>query len=214
MDSEQSSLGPALHEMTPATISSGLVPKPTSSTSVDHLTPKVIAPIAEVVAPEPAESTGSPSSKTVDHDAPSPSKSQTTLKTQPLIIPNDVEEDNHDIEVAHIALELMLLKTSRKYAKGLLLLVEELNAAGISAARVILKTASYSYYCQYKVSVVQIVSAASIVVNTVSSKVVDGVVKLVAPTTAKQRLAKKNELKARGTLLMALPDKHQLKFYI
>nr|GEU38359.1 ribonuclease H-like domain-containing protein [Tanacetum cinerariifolium] len=35
---------------------------------------------------------------------------------------------------------------------------------------------------------------------------------LVAPTTAKQRLARKNELKARGTLLMALLDKHQLKF--
>nr|GFA34951.1 hypothetical protein [Tanacetum cinerariifolium] len=34
----------------------------------------------------------------------------------------------------------------------------------------------------------------------------------VAPTTAKQKLARKNELKARGTLLMALPDKHQLKF--
>nr|GEU60728.1 putative ribonuclease H-like domain-containing protein [Tanacetum cinerariifolium] len=34
----------------------------------------------------------------------------------------------------------------------------------------------------------------------------------VAPTTAKQKLAKNNELKARGTLLMALPDKHQLKF--
>nr|GEX76843.1 hypothetical protein [Tanacetum cinerariifolium] len=32
MASEQSSSGPALHEMTPATISSGLVPKPTSST--------------------------------------------------------------------------------------------------------------------------------------------------------------------------------------
>nr|GEU37609.1 ribonuclease H-like domain-containing protein [Tanacetum cinerariifolium] len=29
-----------------------------------------------------------------------------------------------------------------------------------------------------------------------------------------QRLAKKNELKARGTLLMVLPDKHQLKFNI
>nr|GEZ82182.1 ribonuclease H-like domain-containing protein [Tanacetum cinerariifolium] len=29
-----------------------------------------------------------------------------------------------------------------------------------------------------------------------------------------ERLARKNELKARGTLLMALPDKHQLKFNI
>nr|GEZ21918.1 ribonuclease H-like domain-containing protein [Tanacetum cinerariifolium] len=44
--------------------------------------------------------------------------------------------------------------------------------------------------------------------------VVDGVVQPIAPTTAKQRLAKKNELKARGTLLMALLDKHQLKINI
>nr|GEX21806.1 retrovirus-related Pol polyprotein from transposon TNT 1-94 [Tanacetum cinerariifolium] len=36
----------------------------------------------------------------------------------------------------------------------------------------------------------------------------------IAPTTAEQRLARKNELKAHGTLLMALPDKHQLKFNI
>nr|GEX69217.1 retrovirus-related Pol polyprotein from transposon TNT 1-94 [Tanacetum cinerariifolium] len=56
----------------------------------------------EVIAPEPAESTGSPSSTTVDQDAPSPSKSQTTYETQPPIIPNDVEEDNHDIKVVHI----------------------------------------------------------------------------------------------------------------
>nr|GFB61825.1 hypothetical protein [Tanacetum cinerariifolium] len=43
---------------------------------------------------------------------------------------------------------------------------------------------------------------------------IDGVVQVIAPTTAEQRLAKKNELKARGTLLIALPDKHQLKFNI
>ncbi|GJX95157.1 retrovirus-related pol polyprotein from transposon TNT 1-94 [Tanacetum coccineum] len=70
--------------------------------SVDHPAPEVIAPIAEVVAPEPAVSTGSPSSTTVDQDAPSPSNSQTTPETQPPVIPNDVEEDNHDIEVAHM----------------------------------------------------------------------------------------------------------------
>nr|GEX23313.1 hypothetical protein [Tanacetum cinerariifolium] len=44
--------------------------------------------------------------------------------------------------------------------------------------------------------------------------IVDGVVQVIARTTIEQRLAKKNELKARGTLLMALPDKHQLKFNI
>nr|GEY36478.1 hypothetical protein [Tanacetum cinerariifolium] len=45
-------------------------------------------------------------------------------------------------------------------------------------------------------------------------RVIEGVVQLVAPTTVEQKLAKKNELKARGTLLMALPDKHQLKINI
>nr|GEU42892.1 ribonuclease H-like domain-containing protein [Tanacetum cinerariifolium] len=44
------------------------------------------------------------------------------------------------------------------------------------------------------------------------TRVVDGVLQPVAPTTAEQRLARKNELKAHGTLLMALHDKHQLKF--
>nr|GEZ03250.1 hypothetical protein [Tanacetum cinerariifolium] len=69
---------------------------------VDPPTPAVIAPISEVVGPEPAKSTGSPSSTTVDQDAPSPSKSQTTPENQPPIISNNVEEDNHDIEVAHM----------------------------------------------------------------------------------------------------------------
>nr|GEW79958.1 hypothetical protein [Tanacetum cinerariifolium] len=133
MASEHSSSGPALHEMTPATISSGLVPNPPSSTSfippsrtdwdilfqplfdklltplpsVDHPAPEVIAPISEVVTPEPAATTSSPSSTTVDQDAPSPSNSQSTLETQPLVIPNDVKEDNHDIEVAHMVWELV-----------------------------------------------------------------------------------------------------------
>nr|GEW41299.1 retrotransposon protein, putative, Ty1-copia subclass [Tanacetum cinerariifolium] len=66
------------------------------------IAPEVIAPITKVIAPEPAKSTGSPSSTTVDQDAPSPSKSQTTPETQPPVIPHDVEEDNHDIEVAHM----------------------------------------------------------------------------------------------------------------
>ncbi|GKA15598.1 ribonuclease H-like domain-containing protein [Tanacetum coccineum] len=41
---------------------------------------------------------------------------------------------------------------------------------------------------------------------------VDGVETSIPPTTAEHKLAKKNELKARGTLLMALPNEHQLKF--
>nr|GEV89429.1 putative ribonuclease H-like domain-containing protein [Tanacetum cinerariifolium] len=46
------------------------------------------------------------------------------------------------------------------------------------------------------------------------TRVVDSVVQPIAPTTAEQRLAKKNELKARGNLLMSFPDKYQLKFNI
>nr|GEX43622.1 putative ribonuclease H-like domain-containing protein [Tanacetum cinerariifolium] len=128
MASEQSSSGPILHEMTPATISSGLVPNPTSSTpfvppsrtdwdmlfqplfnelltplpSVDHPAPEVIDPIAEVFASEPAASTGSPSSTTVDQDEPPLSNSQTAPEPQSSIIPNDVEDDNHDLDVAHM----------------------------------------------------------------------------------------------------------------
>nr|GFA52988.1 hypothetical protein [Tanacetum cinerariifolium] len=42
--------------------------------------------------------------------------------------------------------------------------------------------------------------------------VVDGVVHPVGHTSAEQKLARRNELKASDNLLMALPDKHQLKF--
>ncbi|GKF52660.1 hypothetical protein Tco_0159570 [Tanacetum coccineum] len=74
----------------------------TPTPSVDLPAPEVIAPIDEVVAPVPAESTRSPSLTTVNQDAPLPSNFQTTPKTQPPVIPNDFEEDNQDIEVAHM----------------------------------------------------------------------------------------------------------------
>ncbi|GJX87713.1 hypothetical protein Tco_0339727 [Tanacetum coccineum] len=43
-------------------------------------------------------------------------------------------------------------------------------------------------------------------------RTVDGVEKTYPPTTTEEKLARKNELKASGTLLMALPNEHQLKF--
>nr|GEW86869.1 hypothetical protein [Tanacetum cinerariifolium] len=75
---------------------------------------------------------------------------------------------------------------------------------------------------EQSVAAVQLVSAVQIVKTEVIlngdsprlTRVIEGVVQPVAPTTAEQRLARKNELKARGTLLMALLDKHQLKFNI
>nr|GEW21610.1 hypothetical protein [Tanacetum cinerariifolium]GEW21953.1 hypothetical protein [Tanacetum cinerariifolium] len=46
------------------------------------------------------------------------------------------------------------------------------------------------------------------------TRIVDGVLQIIAPINVEQRLANKNELKASETLLMALLDKHQLKFNI
>nr|GEU79562.1 hypothetical protein [Tanacetum cinerariifolium] len=144
MGSEHDSLGPALHEMTPVTISSGLVSNhcpltsfvPPSRTdwdlmfqplfnellnpppSVNHSVPKVIALIAEVVAPKLATSTGLPSSTTVDQDAPSPSNSQTTPKTQTHVISNEVEEDNHELDIAHMNNDQVLKNKARLVAQG------------------------------------------------------------------------------------------------
>ncbi|GJZ47158.1 hypothetical protein Tco_0600990 [Tanacetum coccineum] len=100
--------------MTPLTISSRLVPNPPSTpfipplrtnwdilfqplfdellnppSSVDRLAPEVIALIAEVVAPEPAASTDSPSSTTVDQDAPSP-KNDSEASSSSDVIPTIV----------------------------------------------------------------------------------------------------------------------------
>ncbi|GJS89919.1 retrovirus-related pol polyprotein from transposon TNT 1-94 [Tanacetum coccineum] len=43
-----------------------------------------------------------PTNDSENLDAPSPIHSQTTPETQPPVIPNDVEEDNHDIVIAHM----------------------------------------------------------------------------------------------------------------
>ncbi|GKB32565.1 hypothetical protein Tco_0871966 [Tanacetum coccineum] len=98
MASEHSNSEPALHEMTPAIISSGLVPNLPPSTpfvppsrtdwdilfqllfdelltpppSIDHPASEVVSLINEVIAPVPAVSTGPPSSTIIDQDAPSP----------------------------------------------------------------------------------------------------------------------------------------------
>nr|GEY84489.1 hypothetical protein [Tanacetum cinerariifolium] len=97
MASEQHSSGPALNELTPETISSGLVPITSPSTSyvppsrndwdllfqpmfdellnpppsVVNQAPGAIAPIVEVIPSINNDSTGSPSSKMIKQDAPS-----------------------------------------------------------------------------------------------------------------------------------------------
>nr|GFD14784.1 hypothetical protein [Tanacetum cinerariifolium] len=130
--------------MTPATIRSGLVQKPSSSISyvpptrndwdllfkplfdellnpppsVDHQDTKVIAPIAEVIPQVDDDSTGSPSSTEVDQDAPSPSKSLTPTEIQSPVILQDVGNDNLDIEVAHMGNDPLPSVSITKVASG------------------------------------------------------------------------------------------------
>nr|GEW11320.1 retrovirus-related Pol polyprotein from transposon TNT 1-94 [Tanacetum cinerariifolium] len=120
--------------MIPETISSGLMQKPSSSTSyvppsrndwnllfqplfdellnpppsVDNQDAEVIAPIAEVIPQVDDDSTGSPSSTAVDQDTPSPSKSLTPTEIQSPVIPQDVGKYNLDIEVAHMGNDPLL----------------------------------------------------------------------------------------------------------
>nr|GEZ13605.1 putative ribonuclease H-like domain-containing protein [Tanacetum cinerariifolium] len=49
--------------------------------------------------------------------------------------------------------------------------------------------------------------------NKVLKKTVGTVEQIYKPTSVKEKLDRKNEIKARGTLLMALPNKDQLKFH-
>nr|GEZ89278.1 hypothetical protein [Tanacetum cinerariifolium] len=66
--------------------------------SVVNQTPKDIAPIAEVIPPGHVDSISLPSSTTVEQDAPSTSNSLTPTETQSSVIPQDVGDDNLDME--------------------------------------------------------------------------------------------------------------------
>nr|GEW98759.1 retrovirus-related Pol polyprotein from transposon TNT 1-94 [Tanacetum cinerariifolium] len=57
--------------------------------------------------------------------------------------------------------------------------------------------------------------SATVILNGDSpppTRSIEGVETPYPPTTIEEKLARKNELKARGTLLIALPNEHQLKF--
>nr|GEZ84111.1 retrovirus-related Pol polyprotein from transposon TNT 1-94 [Tanacetum cinerariifolium] len=66
--------------------------------SVVNQAAEVIAPIDEVIPQVDADSTDLPSSTPVDQDPPSPSKSLTTREIQSSVIPQDVGDDNLDME--------------------------------------------------------------------------------------------------------------------
>ncbi|GJY31347.1 retrovirus-related pol polyprotein from transposon TNT 1-94 [Tanacetum coccineum] len=78
--------------------------KPKADIGIFYLNPPpcVDPQVPAVIALEPDVSTGTPSSTTIDQDAPSTSTSQTNQETPSPVIPLGVEEVDHGIEVAHI----------------------------------------------------------------------------------------------------------------
>nr|GEY97000.1 hypothetical protein [Tanacetum cinerariifolium] len=120
-----------------------------------------------------------------------------------------------------ILLELMLLRRSEKNTKCVSAANEELTAANpqvVSAAKIpilnpnefdLWKIRIEQYFLMTDYSFWEVILNGD---SPVPTRLIEGVAQPVAPTTVEQKLARKNKLKAHGTLLIALPDKHQLKF--
>nr|GEZ86318.1 hypothetical protein [Tanacetum cinerariifolium] len=120
-------------------------------------------------------------------------------------------------------LELMLSKRSKKNTKCVNAVSEELTAAKhklkvVFAAKLpiwnpnefdLWKMRIEHYFLMTDYSLWEVILNGD---SPVPTRLVEGVAQPDAPKTVEQKLARKNELKAHGTLLMALPDKHQLKF--
>ncbi|GKC72008.1 retrovirus-related pol polyprotein from transposon TNT 1-94, partial [Tanacetum coccineum] len=121
MASEQFSSRPEPQLMTPGTLSSGFMPNPPSPTPYVPPTkkdwdtlfqpmfneyfnpqPSVASSVPAVVTLDPADSTGLPTSTSVDQDAPSLSTSQTHQETLSTVILSGVEEEYHDIKVVDL----------------------------------------------------------------------------------------------------------------
>ncbi|GJY13716.1 hypothetical protein Tco_0383025 [Tanacetum coccineum] len=121
MASEQFSSRPKPQLMTPGTLSSGLMPNPPSPTPYVPPTkkdwdtlfqpmfdeyfnpqPSVASLVPAVVTLDPADSTSSPTSTSVDQVAPSLSTSQTHQETLSPVILSGVEKEYHDIKVADL----------------------------------------------------------------------------------------------------------------
>nr|GEU89276.1 putative reverse transcriptase domain-containing protein [Tanacetum cinerariifolium] len=143
-----------------------------------------------------------------------------------VILDKDMSHHNTEYRINWMLLELMLSKRSKKNTKCVNAVNEELTAVKhklmipqvFSAAKLHILNPNEFYLWKMRIEQYFLMTDYSlweVILNgdsLVPTCIVEGVVQPVAPTTAEQKLARKNKLKARSTLLMALLDKHQLKF--
>nr|GFA26941.1 hypothetical protein [Tanacetum cinerariifolium] len=70
--------------------------------------PSIVSHVPPVVAPIPANTTGTPSLTTTDHDAPSASTSPTTEETQAPVLHQGVEEQLQGIQTTQFDNDLFI----------------------------------------------------------------------------------------------------------
>nr|GEX67259.1 hypothetical protein [Tanacetum cinerariifolium] len=136
-------------------------------------------------------------------------KAQVVSAAQELMLPSKSKDCQSNIDAARLKLKLF---------KNITAAEDITNPQVVSAAK--LPILNPNEFDHWKMRIEQYFlmtdySLWEVILNgdsPITTRIVEGVAQTVAPTTVEQKLARKNELKARGTLLMALPDKHQLKF--
>ncbi|GJW29510.1 reverse transcriptase domain-containing protein [Tanacetum coccineum] len=176
MAPDQSSSGPALHEMTTATNIAGLIPKPPSSApfvppiinewetllqplfdEYSRTQPNVDALVSEVAALVPTVSTSTPSSIFVDQEAPLLSTSQSSQESPSHVISQGIEEDDHDIEVAHMndnsGNKNTIPEPSSEESSSQNVKLDELGVARLEAVRIFIAFAVHMNMVVYQMDV-------------------------------------------------------------
>ncbi|GJX80529.1 retrovirus-related pol polyprotein from transposon TNT 1-94 [Tanacetum coccineum] len=112
MASKKFGLGPELQLMTLGSISSGLVQNPSSSTPPS---PSVVSCVLPIVTPILVDTTGTPSSTSINQDAPSASTSLTIHETKSLVIHPESFAPVAQIEAIRIFIDNVAYKNRTVY---------------------------------------------------------------------------------------------------
>nr|GEY79666.1 hypothetical protein [Tanacetum cinerariifolium] len=212
MDSEQFTLGPRLHSLTPATSSSRIIPntisqQPCISPPIDDWD-RLFQPMFDEYLTPPSINVSLVQ------------EAELMLLNESYYCQSNVDAASQKLKLFKDAAAIAHAKVKDPLSKGPPQVVSEpfgelfLKKNTFCTFKHILfslfmNSLSPQYFLMTDYSLWEVILNGDSLVPT---RLVECVAQPVAPTTIEQKLARKNELKTRGTLLMALPDKHQLKF--